>query len=333
MPTQRGSATSATSANGTSVTANKPAGVVAGDLLLAVFTNNNQTVTRPSGWNQLFYANASGTTGNSWSTGMYWKVAGSEEPASFQFKVPSAAPLVLTLSAWANVDTVTPIGSDFVSYISGSHAEPRTGQAKTVTAANGRLLYVRAVRFAGTAVPTFTASGVTEVVDKGVFSGGSVSYASVQYCETSDYSGAGSKPGLAITCSQAESDNCEVTLALRTKATPASGAFASVLPSVAASDFEVGAHFDADIDAGLPSVTSVMDGLGSPIESSGDFAGTLGAVSAEAVGAVAARGTLHAVVLPRLMLSTETRVFGVRVIAVEEDLSRLIVVPSRGVDD
>lgn len=333
MPTQRGSATSATAANGTSVTASKPSGVVAGDLLLAVFTNNNQTVTRPSGWNQLFYANASGSTGNSWSTGVYWKLAGSSEPTSYAFKVPSAAPLVLTLSAWSNVDPVTPIGTDFASSISGGHAEPHTGPSRTVAAANGRLLYVRAVRYAGSTVPTFSASGVTELVDKGVFSGGSVCYANVQYAATSDYSGAGSKPGLAVTCSQAESDNCEATIALKSKATPASGSFAARLPSLGAADFEAGTHFDATVAASLPKARASLAGLGQPIANSGSIAGTLGSVAASVTAAEAARGTLQASVLPRLMLSTETRVFGVRVITVEEDTSRRVEIPSRGVED
>lgn len=331
MPTQRGTATKATAANGTSVSAAKPSGVIPGDLLLAVFTNNKQTVTRPSGWTQLFLLNAS--TGNSWSTGVYWKVAGTSEPTSYAFSVPSAAPLVLSLSAWSNVDTTTPIGTDHARVASGALSEPHTGPTASVSAANGRLIHIRAVRYVGSTVPTFTASGVTELVDAGVFSGGSVCYANVQYAATADYVGAGSKAGKAITCSQAESDNVEATIALKTKATPALGGFACPLPRLTGVEFEAGTHFDATVSVALPKVSASLAGLGTPIASSGTLAGALPSATAGVSAAVAAQGALNASILPRLTLSTETRVFGVRVITVREDTSRLITVPSRGVDD
>lgn len=331
MPTQRGTATKATAANGTSVSAAKPSGVIAGDLLLAVFTNNKQTVTRPSGWTPLFTLNAS--TGNSWSTGVYYKVAGSSEPTSYAFSVPSAAPLVLSLSAWSNVDTTTPIGTGHAQVASGALSEPHTGPTASVSAVNGRLIHIRAVRYAGSTVPTFTAPGVTELVDAGVFSGGSVCYANVQYAATADYVGAGSKAGKAITCSQAETDNVEATIALKTKATPASGAFACPLPSLTDVAFEAGTHFDATVSVALPKVSVAADGYGQPVENTGPMACTLAPVSADVSGASAAIGSMDASVLPLVKFQAETRVFGIRVIAVEEDTSRLITVPSRGVDD
>jgi hypothetical protein len=332
MPTQRGTATTATAASGTSVTANKPTGVVSGDLLLAVFTNNNQTVTRPSGWTQLFYTSAS--TGNSWSTGVYYKVAGASEPSSYTFSVPSAFPLVLSITAWSGVDNTTPIGTQFADTASGSVSEPHTGPAKTVTITDGRLIYVRAVRYAGSTVPTFStaAGGVTELVDVGIFSGGTVCYANCQYADNADFTTSGSKAGLAVSCSQAESDNLEATIALKSAATPVAGTLDVTLPAVS-SDFAGGPHFDAALAATLPSLSYAGAGFGQPAPSSGSFDLTLPSVSSSMAGATAARGAMSVAVLPKIDIQAETRVFGVRVIAVEFDDSRRIIVQSRGLDD
>lgn len=332
MPTQRGTATTATATSDTSVAANKPAGVVSGDLLLAVFTNNNQTVSRPSGWTQLFYTPAS--TGNVWATGVYYKVAGASEPTSYTFSVPSAAPLVLSITAWSGVDNTTPIGTQFADIANGSVSEPHAGPSKTVTITDGRLIYVRAVRFVGSTVPTFStaAGGVTELVDVGIFSGGSVSYANCQYADNADFATSGSKAGLAISCSQAESDNLEATIALKSAATPVSGDLDVSLPAVS-SDLAGGPHFDADLDVSLPAVSVETAGFGQPAPSSGSFALTLPAVSSGLAGATDAIGAMSVSVLPTVTVQAETRVFGVRVIAIEPDDSRRIIVPSRGLDD
>lgn len=332
MPTQRGTATTATAASGTSVTANKPTGVVSGDLLLAVFTNNNQTVTRPSGWTQLFYTSAS--TGNSWSTGVYYKVAGASEPSSYTFSVPSAFPLVLSITAWSGVDNTTPIGTQFVDTASGSVSEPHTGPAKTVSITDGRLIYVRAVRYAGSTVPTFStaAGGVTELADVGIFSGGTVCYANCQYTDNADFTTSGSKAGLAISCSQAESDNLEATIALKSAATPVSGNLVSALPAIS-SGFAGEPHDDATLSAALPPVAFVGTGAGQPAVASGGITSTLSKVSSAMAGATAARGAMSVAVLPAIEIQGETRVFGVRVIAVEFDESRRIIVQSRGLDD
>lgn len=332
MVAQRGTATSATAANGTSVSATKPTGVISGDLLLAVFTCNNQTVTAPSGWTRAF--NDSASTGNVWSTGVWYKVAGASEGTSYSFNVPSSAPLVLTLSAWSGVDTAA---VNAVAHLaSGSLSEPHTGPSATATASVGRVVYVRAVREAGSTVPTFStaAGGVTEVVDKGVFSGGSVCYANAQYADTADFSSSGSKAGLAISCSQSETDNVEATIIIKSSSTPASGSFSSTLPKVGSTDFEVNTHFDATISATLPHpVTFAGSGLGQPIVATGPIASTLPKVSSSFVAANESFGAIASTVLPLVRISAETRVFGIRVITVDFDDSRTIAVQPRSVED
>ena len=333
MVAQRGTATTATSANGTSVSATKPTGVVAGDLLLASFTQNNQTVTAPSGWTQLF--NQAASTGNSWATGVWWKVAGASEAASYAFSVGSAAPLVLTISAWSNVDGA-PMDAQAHAASAGV-AEPHTGPAATAVTANGRVLYLRAVRFAGTTAPTFstTSGSVAELADVGVFSGGSVCYAQAWYADTADFTAAGSKAGLAVSCSQAESDNVEATITVKSSTVPASGSFSSTLPKVGQTDFEVGTHFDAAVSATLPHplVTAAV-GLGQPIPASGSLACSLPKLGPTAIaGAEVSFGAIASSIVIGVDVETETRVFGIRVITVDFDDSRTITVPSRSDDD
>jgi hypothetical protein len=333
MVALRGTATSATAASGTSVAANKPTGTVQGDLLLAVFTNNNQTVTRPSGWSQLFYVNANATTGDVWSTGVYYKVAGASEGASYTFSVPSAAPLALSLSAWSGVDTTTPIGTNFAQTISGSHAEPYTTPTATVGVTDGRMVYVRAVRIGGTTAPAFSASGVDEVADVSIFSGGTVCYGNSQYTDTADFTTSGSKAGIGITCSQTESDNLVATIALKAAATPVSGNFVGMLPAVSGVDFEGGPHDDATVGVTLGKVSCLFAAAGEPAASEGVLGAALPVLRFGGSGTAAATGSMNVTVLPLVAFQVETRVFGIRVISVELDDSRRIIVPSRGVDD
>jgi len=64
--TQIGAHTTDSVASGTSVSPAKPTGVAQGDVLVASVTQNNQTVTAPSGWVKFEDRNATGTTGDVW---------------------------------------------------------------------------------------------------------------------------------------------------------------------------------------------------------------------------------------------------------------------------
>lgn len=334
MVALRGSASKVTTANGTSLTASKPSGVIAGDVLLASFTNNHQTVTRPSGWVVLY--NLVASTGNSFSSTLCYKVAGASEPSSYTFSVPSAAPLVLVLTAWSGVDNSNPIGSQYSTNNPGAASEPVTGPFLDATISLGHLVHFRSVRFPGTTVPTFStsASGVAELADTGVFSGGAVCYAMAVHHQTADFSGAGHYSGLATTCTQSESDNLLSIVALKANTPPTLGALSASLPRPVAMASDGTVHDDATVSATLPHpmVTS-WAGIGQPVAATGTFSATLGKVSASAVGASAAVGSFAVTVLPKVSFGVETRVFGIRVIPVEADNSRRIIVQSRGLAD
>ena len=214
---QVGAHTTDSVGSGTSVSPAAPTGIVAGDVLVACVTQNNQTVTKPSGWVLLDGLNASGTTGNVWASAVYYKICGSSEPSTYTWSIPAAAPFVVSIDAWRGVDTTNPIAGHAAT-INGTVSEPHTGPSVTVsTATDGLLFYVRAVRFAGTTVPTLSTTDGTVFRhwSEGIFSGGTVCYAHSQFSGNNDFTGTGTYTGLAVSCSSAESDNFEATFALQ----------------------------------------------------------------------------------------------------------------------
>jgi hypothetical protein len=198
---QRGSTTTATTANGTSVTANKPTGVVAGDLLLAIFTRNDQGVTAGSGWFTVFEQNNFATTGNHFESGIYWKIATGSEPTTYSFSVPVAAPLAVAVMAFSGVDTSNLIMDGAIAG-SGNVTEPLATGSCTNTGVSGLYFYFRATRHSNAATqagPAFTASGVTEIADHGIYSGGTVTYNQCVYIGSTNFTGGANPPSLNIT--------------------------------------------------------------------------------------------------------------------------------------
>lgn len=223
--TQVGGHTTDSVASGTSVSPAAPTGITSGDVLVACVTQNNQTVTKPTGWVLLDGLNASGTTGDVWSSAVYYKVCGSSEPSTYTWTIPAAAPFIVSIDAWRGADPVNTIAGHAAT-ISGALSEPHTGPSVTVsTATDGLLFYVRAVRFAGTTVPTISTTDGTVFRhwSEGIFSGGTVCYAHSQFTENTDFTGTGTYAGLATSCSSAESDNFEATFALQALNTAAAG--------------------------------------------------------------------------------------------------------------
>lgn len=209
---QRGTATTGTQPNGTSVSAAKPTGVKNGDVLIAALVSNNQAATAPSGWTKF-----EDDTVDTFRSQLYYKVAGGFEPQNYTFTVGSAAPLVLAVSAWSGVDRDTPLGGATQLGASGNATEPvATPDLVNAACTDGRVLYVRASRRTDSApgAPLTFSSSKDEVVDAGVFSGGSVSYSVGVYADSADFSGAGTKEGAEVTASGAETHNIAATVIL-----------------------------------------------------------------------------------------------------------------------
>lgn len=306
-----------TEASGTSVTATKPTGTASGDLLLAFFVSNSQNATPPSGWTEI-----ADETIEVFRLQVYYKVAGGSEPANYSFTVGASAPLVLAISAFRGVDTADPIDIDPVVETALTHSEGYT--TPTVSGGTaGRLLYFRAVRLSGSTPPTFTASGLPELADVGVFSGGTVCYSQVHYTSTSDYNTTGSQGGASITCSASESHNIVLTMGVKSSGIPGTMEATMPLPQMTASgSWSIPAVLDVDML--LPSMTATAF--------AGDNEATLTVVvpvSMSAAGNTPVRGTLDAVVPIEFDAPGETRYFAENVVLVDRD-ERWIVITQDG---
>lgn len=92
--------------SGTSLVVSRPAGLTAGDVVIAtVSSRGNPTITAPAGWNPVV------TTTNSTTMrqAVYWRAAGASEPATWTFTLSSAKAAVVQLAAYSGVSTTSPV--------------------------------------------------------------------------------------------------------------------------------------------------------------------------------------------------------------------------------
>lgn len=148
------SAASADNASSTNHTVTKPAGVVSGDVLLAILTFNANavTVTPPAGWTLV---DALDDTGHAQHSHVFHRVAGGSEPSSWTFTTSGAVASTTSATAWTGVDTTTPIDAHATNLIAATTKPLLALPALTTTVANAMLVGVAAAKKASAAV-TFT---------------------------------------------------------------------------------------------------------------------------------------------------------------------------------
>ena len=316
MPITHVSTATSSAANGTSISINRPANYASGDVFIAVFTSNSQNCTPPSGWTELFDEGI-----DVFRCQVFYKVTGGSEASSYNFSVPSAAPLVGSISAFRGVDTTNPIDIDANFESTTGHSEPYTPPSLSGGSA-GRAFYLRAVRRSGTSPLTFTASGVTEVVDTGIYSGGSVCYSFGLYTGTSDYNGL-IAPAPGITTSSTESHNVIASWALRASGVPGTMGVTMPLPTMTASgSWSHVAVVDADVPLPTVNVEAFV----------GEYSGDMDVdvpIAVDVAGSLEPRGPLEAVVPIGVEFEAETRSFGDNAIIWERE-ERWIVLTQEG---
>jgi hypothetical protein len=130
----------ATVTNGTTVS--KPAGTVAGDLLLAALEVDVDpvTVTAPGGWTLLMDTRAGPGTSSVFHAPVYWKIAGASEPTSYTWGIAPGAYTDIVLAAYSGVSQTTPIDV-FAGRDAGVTATPTT-DSLTTTVPNATLVAV-----------------------------------------------------------------------------------------------------------------------------------------------------------------------------------------------
>lgn len=149
----------------TSLTVATPAGVVAGDVLLAHLANRNHIdaeITPPAGWT-LVRTDMSSWTIRGW---IFVRVATAGEPATHTFTSSVASYLVANVVAYAGVDGTNPIDAHAGKSNSGSTTFT-TPQLSTSTA-NGAAVWFGAQAWTGATCPSSIAppAGFTELYDQ-----------------------------------------------------------------------------------------------------------------------------------------------------------------------
>lgn len=156
MPMDYASQASVTPTSGTTITVSKPTGTVDGDVLIGMISvraSSSPTITAPSGWTLV----GSALTSSSTTTAVYYRVAGTSEPTSYQWTsdlaITDAVGLILRYTPSA---PTTPPGTIDASGM-GSIASPAVAPSVTATGNNDRLI---ALFSSGT--PGSVPTGMTE---------------------------------------------------------------------------------------------------------------------------------------------------------------------------
>ena len=149
----------------TSMTINKPTGTVEYDTIItAISFSNNATITAPSGWNLIRRVDNAQTTPE--SVAVYYKIAGSSEPASYVWDFNGTTVFFAAWSAsYYNTTSLSPIDVNN-GQTNGTSASKTTSYAApgATTTANNEMVITAHGAYGGTY--TFTApSGMTEFAD------------------------------------------------------------------------------------------------------------------------------------------------------------------------
>lgn len=135
---------SVTASNGSgasSITMNIPTNVQQGDVEVSqiVVRGSATTITPPTGWTLIRRDN----TASAMAVGLYYKIAGSSEPASYTFNFNSTQQAVAGVTAYSGVSTTNPVDASSGQY--NDTVSAMTAPSVTTTKANDRLLWFGAV--------------------------------------------------------------------------------------------------------------------------------------------------------------------------------------------
>jgi len=147
-------------APGTSFAVPVPAGVTAGDLLIAqIGYNAAGTITPPAGWNLI---DVTTNPSKPIMQGLYWRAASASEPTHYDFGLSSGKDdtAVGAIAAYRGIDVTDPI--DAVSAQTDSASTNIVAPSITTSTANTTLISFFSVRDDGTVTPP---SGTTEQWD------------------------------------------------------------------------------------------------------------------------------------------------------------------------
>ena len=163
----RGSPTTASVTSGTSLTINKPTGVVAGDVMIVSIAQyaTSSGAAALSGWTAI----KSGSLSQSARFGtILYRVAGASEGTSYAFTLtPSVSGAVGEIVAFSGVDNTTPLDAIGTGFTTASSASVTAATITTVTDNAAAILFGMAASITSGTGATWGswASGLTELYD------------------------------------------------------------------------------------------------------------------------------------------------------------------------
>lgn len=173
----RGGSTAALDAStgdNTSLSVPRPAGVVAGDVLIAAVAAKQVSVTAPAGWTLITTLTDTGTTAGGPAavrTSLFWRKAVSAEPGSYAFGFSAATRAVISVQGYGNVDSVSPIDAAVQSAAGAATTNHATPQ---LTVSSDRTVLVGVFGFLHPTEPgSATSTMANERADRSSGNGGS----------------------------------------------------------------------------------------------------------------------------------------------------------------
>ncbi|MCA4133840.1 PKD domain-containing protein [Arthrobacter sp. M4] len=158
-----GSATVYSATATTALTLPAPAGITAGDLLIAAFTTDlNPTPTAPSGWTPIVNAlsiNSSSSSGARVS--VYYHVVASGDPGSFTWTLSSAVKWGGGITAYRGVNQSSPLDATVTTSVDTTYSATSITLPGITTASNGAML-IGGLGFDAASPGTTPPSGWTE---------------------------------------------------------------------------------------------------------------------------------------------------------------------------
>ena len=200
-------------AGSTSLAINKPAGVVAGDVMIAaVGANGNTSITAPAGWSAAGLYDAASWSNTGWIQ-VVFKVAGSSEPASYSWGLGTTRAGAGTIVDYIGVDNAAPVQTSAVGTGTASPAV-----APTITTASANQMVLASVGGRNTTGAfTFTnPAGTTDRV--GVYSSTGTPRAGIDSAD-SIQAAAGATPTRSFTIAPTTTEWAGITIGLKPNTT------------------------------------------------------------------------------------------------------------------
>lgn len=316
-------------ASGTTFTLNKPAGVATGNIMLAVvaFCANGaqRTVPAPTGWTIVNTAYKDNGGADQIQVIVMSKMAAAADPATWTLTASASVTFrTASVTAYSGVQGV---GASGIA-TAGTTTSFATASVAVAVANSWRV--VAGAYVSGSASYTISSNESVRRVLATAEDSGAVQAALWDSNGTAVAVGSTSR---TVSRSANWAAAAAVILILPPfTGTPASGVMANTLTGVHV-DAAGEIHDNAIADIDLGGVTVAFTGAGQPIVGSGTFTVQLGGVGVALTGATVATGVMDTLLPIDFDFVGETRAFGIRVILVEFDKSRIIKVEPRAVED